>query len=96
MGSVKRQPVYSDYALHPGTVLDEEIRARGISQVELAGRMRRPKNVVNEIIRGKKTITAQTALELERVLGISAETWLNLRTTYELTLARHASEGAAG
>jgi HTH-type transcriptional regulator/antitoxin HigA len=80
--------VRTDLAVHPGEFLGEEIEARGLSQRELADQMRRPYQAINEIIRGRKTITARTALELERVLGITAEYWLNLRNVYELTLAR--------
>jgi len=59
---------YPDVAIHPGEYLAEEIEARGISQKELAKRMQRPVNAINEIINGKKTVTAETALQLEAVM----------------------------
>ena len=79
---------YSDVAIHPGEYLAEEIEARGISQKELAKRMQRPVNAINEIINGKKSVTAETALQLEAVMPeIPARFWLNLETDYQLTKA---------
>jgi HTH-type transcriptional regulator / antitoxin HigA len=75
-------------AIPPGEYLAEEIEERGISQKELAKRMRRPVNAVNEIINGKKAITAQTALQLEEIMPeIPARFWLNLEIDYQLTKA---------
>ena len=77
-----------DIAIHPGEYLAEEIEARGISQRELAKRMGRPANTINEIINGKKSITAETALQLEEVMPeIPARFWLNLETEYQLVKA---------
>jgi HTH-type transcriptional regulator/antitoxin HigA len=79
---------YSDVAIPPGEYLAEEIEARGLSQKELAKRMGRPLNAINEIINGKKTITAETALQLEEVMPeIPAKFWLNLEADYQLTKA---------
>lgn len=85
---VTKTDAYPDVAIHPGEYLAEEIEARGISQKELARRMERPLNAINEIINGKKAITAETALQLEEVIPeISARFWLNLETDYQLTRA---------
>ena len=79
---------YPDVAIAPGEYLAEEIGARGISQKELASRMGRPINAINEIINGKKAITAETALQVEAVIPeIPARFWLNLETDYQLTKA---------
>ena len=79
---------YPDIAIPPGEYLAEEIEARGISQKELAKRMKRPLNAINEIVNGKKAITAATALQLEEALPeIPARFWLNLETDYQLTKA---------
>ena len=83
---VTRTDAYPDIAIPPGEYLAEEIKARGISQKDLARRMGRPINAINEIIHGKKAITAETALQLEEVMPeISARFWLNLETDYQLT-----------
>src|SRR4030042_3325324 len=83
---VTRTAAYPDIAIPPGEYLAEEIEARGISRKELARRMGRPLNAINEIIHGKKAITAETALQLEEVMPeIPARFWLNLETDYQLT-----------
>ena len=83
-----RTDAYPDVAIPPGEYLLEEIEARSISQKELAKRMRRPVNAINEIINGKKAITAETALQLEMVMPeIPARFWLSLETDYQLTKA---------
>ncbi len=85
---VTKTDTYPDVAIPPGEYLAEEIEARGISQKELAKRMKRPLNAINEIVNGKKAITAATALQLEEALpGIPARFWLNLETDYQLTKA---------
>lgn len=85
---VIKTDAYPDLAIPPGEYLAEEIDARGISQKELAKRMGRPVNAINEIINGKKSITAETALQLEEVMPeIPARFWLNLETDFQLTRA---------
>ena len=78
----------SDLAIHPGELLAEELESRGMTQRALAEAMGRPPQVINEIVRGKKAITAATAIQLEEVLGTSARLWLSLQATYELIRAR--------
>jgi HTH-type transcriptional regulator / antitoxin HigA len=86
---VIKTETYPDIAIPPGELLSEEIGERGITQKELARRMGRPLNAINEIVNGKKSITAQTALQLEDVMPeISARFWLNLEMDYQLTKAR--------
>jgi HTH-type transcriptional regulator/antitoxin HigA len=85
---VTKTDAYPDIAIPPGEYLAEEIEARGMSQKELARRMGRPLNTINEIVNGKKAITAETALQLEEVMPeISARFWLNLETDYQLAKA---------
>ena len=85
---VTKTDAYPDIAIPPGEYLAEEIEARGLSQKELARRMGRPLNAINEIINGKKAITAETALQLEEVMPeIPARFWLNLETDFQLTKA---------
>ena len=81
--------IWSDLPVPPGTVLDEELAERAMTQRELARRMGRPVQVINEIVRGKKAITHGTALEFEKVLGIPAHVWTNLESIYQMTLARN-------
>lgn len=93
--TTKNSTLYSDLAIPPGETLAEELEARGMTQKELAARMGRPPQVVNEIIRAKKAITPGTALDLERVLGVSAQFWLNLEARYQLIIARNRQRQTA-
>ena len=78
--------IYSDIAIPPGKILLDSIKALSISQTELARRMDQPIQAINEIIKGKKEITADTAAQLEKVLGTPAYIWLNLERGYRLNL----------
>ncbi len=88
--------VQADYrptrAVHPGRILSEELKARDISQKALAERMRRPPQVINQIIKGKKSITPETAIGIEKVLGIDAQIWINLQGIHDIALARIAED----
>ncbi len=87
---------WSDLPIPPGELLQEELDAIGMTQQELARRTDRPAQVINEIIRAKKRITHETALELEKVLGIPAHVWVNLEADYQLTEARLRDEEQLG
>ena len=75
-------------AVPPGETLLEILETKGITQSELAKRMGRPLKLVNEIIKGKTTITSETAMQLEQVLGVPARLWNNLEAGYQDTKAR--------
>ncbi len=81
-------PFTPDYAAPPGDMLAETLEHLGMSQTELARRMGRPIKTINEIIQAKTALTADTALELERVLGIPAHLWTNMEASYREHLAR--------
>ena len=90
MAADKSHNILSDIAIPPGETLAETIEAIGLTQAELAMRMGRPPQAINEIIRGKKAITSETAIELDRVLGTPAHVWINLEKEYQFTKARQA------
>ncbi len=77
-----------DYAIPPGDTLEETIEALGVTRARLAERTGRPQNTISEIISGKAAITPESALQLERVLGVPASFWKNLDANYRQTLAR--------
>lgn len=71
--------------IHPGEILEEEfLKPMGISQYRLAKDISVPPRRINEIVHGKRSITADTALRLGKYFGISAQFWLNLQTRYDL------------
>ncbi len=75
--------------IHPGEVLFEEfLDPMGISQNRLARAMGVPPRRINEIVHGKRTITADTALRLARALGTSEKFWIGLQADYDLEEAR--------
>jgi HTH-type transcriptional regulator/antitoxin HigA len=78
----------TDAIIPAGELLREELESRGMTQKQLAQAMARPAQVISEICRGKKEITAETALVLEEVLGTPAHVWLSLEADYRLALAR--------
>ncbi|MCY4391342.1 MAG: HigA family addiction module antitoxin [Chloroflexi bacterium] len=88
--STRSSADHSDAGTPPGDFPQERLHDLGISQVELARRLGRPRQVVNEIVRGKNAITAETALDLEAVLTTPAHIWLGLEQEYRLVLARRA------
>ena len=74
--------------IHPGEVLLEDfIEGFGITQNKLAVSVGVPPRRINEIVHGKRAITADTALRLSKYFGTSAAFWLNLQTHYDLDLA---------
>lgn len=75
--------------VHPGEVLMEDfLEGFGITQNKLAVSIGVPPRRINEIVHGKRAITADTALRLGRYFGIDPQFWLNLQAHYELELAR--------
>lgn len=70
----------------PGDTIQEHIDFIGMSQTELAERMGRPKEKINDIIKGREPITTATAFQLDKVLGIPASFWLNREKTYRKDL----------
>jgi len=72
----------------PGRILMRELDARGWTQRDLAQIMERPPQAINEIVKGSKQITPETALELSEAFGTSPEFWTNLEANYRLFLAR--------
>jgi antitoxin HigA-1 len=77
--------------IHPGEILMEEfLRPLGITQYRLAKDISVPPRRINEIIHGKRAITADTALRLSRYFGTSERFWLNLQSRYDLEKLKDA------
>lgn len=79
---------------HPGvTLLEDFMEPMGLSANHLAQLLDVPQNRVSEIVRGRRSISADTALRLEKAFGVSAQFWLNLQQQYDLILARQNAKG---
>ena len=73
---------------HPGEILLEEfLEPAGITQTEFARKLGWTRARLNELIKGKRGITADAALDLAEALGTSAKLWMNLQATYDLDQA---------
>ena len=73
--------------IHPGEILMEEfLKPMGLSQYRLAKDISVPPRRINEIVHGKRSISADTALRLGRFFGISPQFWLNLQTRFDLEI----------
>ena len=82
--------ILSDLPIHPGETLASVIEEHGLTQSRLASLMGRPTQVINEIVRGKKNITPETATGLERVFDVPATFWISLQSRHDITLAKCA------
>jgi addiction module HigA family antidote len=79
---------------HPGEVLNEEfLRPLGMSVNALAMALRVPATRIGAIVKGERSVTADTALRLARFFGTSPEFWMNLQAMYDLTKARRDTGG---
>lgn len=73
---------------HPGEILLEEfLQPGGTTQADFAGRIGWTRARLNEIVRGRRGITAEAALDLSEELGTTARLWMNLQTTWDLDQA---------
>ena len=80
--------------IHPGEILFEEyMKPLGLSQYRLAKDISVSARRVNEIVHGKRAITANTALRLARYFGTSDRFWLNLQTRYDLEVQKERLKG---
>ena len=78
--------------IHPGEILLEEfLEPLGLSQYRLAKGISVPPRRINEIVHGKRAVTADTALRLARYFGTTPDFWINLQVAYDLSLARAKS-----
>ena len=83
MGTKKMKPI------HPGEILLEEfLKPLNISQYKLAKDISVPPRRINEIVQGKRSISADTALRLSRYFGLSERFWLNLQSRYDLEVEK--------
>lgn len=75
-------------AMHPGQLLKDELDTRKMKQIDLAKELGIAKNVMSEIINGKRNLTPELAVRLEDALGIKAEFWMKYQMAYEIDKIR--------
>lgn len=81
-----------DYAVHPGDYLEEVLASRGIGKKEFADRCGLSAKTVSQIVNGKVTFSPDVALQFEKVLGIAAEIWLGMLSSWQLFQSRKEDE----
>jgi addiction module HigA family antidote len=74
--------------VHPGEILADELEETGLTAKKLADVLDVPPNRLYQLLAGKRSVTADTALRLGHYFGMSADFWMNLQTAYELDMAR--------
>jgi antitoxin HigA-1 len=74
-------------AIHPGEILADELEELGVTPTALARQLAVPPNRITQIIKGKRSITGDTALRLGHWFGTSAQFWLNLQAAYDIRVA---------
>ena len=80
--------------IHPGEILMEEfLKPMGISQYKLAKDIHVPARRINEIVHGKRSVSADTALRLSRYFNLSERFWLNLQSRYDLEVEKDKLRG---
>ena len=81
--------------MHPGAILQREfLRPLGLSLSAAARELNVPVTRISEIVRGRRRLSADTALRLARFFGTTPEQWLRLQAEYDLALARRRSGGS--
>ncbi|HUT02396.1 MAG TPA: HigA family addiction module antitoxin [bacterium] len=88
MSSLQLYQYEPDYAVHPGKILKEHLSARNMKQSDLARLCGLSAKHISQIISGNAPVTPETAIQLERVLGMSANIWNNLDADYRLHIAK--------
>ena len=78
-------------ATHPGEMIKDELKERGMTQKQLAAETGIKPSVLSETINGKRSVSLSVAIALERALGIPADVWMNLQTQHDLDTANIAA-----
>jgi len=93
----KKQNIrYAARVFHPGEILLDELNDRQLTQAEFSAIIDRPPRTVNEIIKGKRAITPETAEVIAAALGTSADMWLGMQGEYDLYLLNKKTQGKTG
>lgn len=86
------EELHSSVAIHPGEILKDEIEAAGLKKSFVADLLGIRPNHLSELFKGKRNVTADLALKLEKALGIDASFWIRLQGSHDLTVVRNQHE----
>ena len=90
---MNKQELTPFVATHPGEMIKDELKERGMTQKQLAAETGIKPSVLSETINGKRSVSLNMAIALEKTLGIPADVWMNLQTQYDLDAAHIAERG---
>ena len=88
-------PYEPDYAVPPGWILEEHLESRGLSLAAFARRCGCSLKLIGEIVAGEAPVEPGTALQFEKALGLGADIWLGIESSYRLHKAREAEAAAS-
>lgn len=91
----KGRTIETNIALHPGTVISDELEAREILKKDFAKAIGLQPSHLSDLLKGKRHVSAQLAIKLEEQLGIDAAFWLRVQMSYDLFVARKSAKKAA-
>ena len=91
----KGEEIKTDVLLHPGEILEMEIEARGLTKSAFAMDIKMYPSHMSDILKGKRNITEEITLRLEKALEISAEFWMRLQVEYNIFFLRNKLNNAA-
>ena len=80
-------------ATHPGEMIKDELKERNMTQKQLAAESGIKASGLRETINGKRSVSLNVAVALEKVLGVPADVWMNMQTQYDLDAANIAARG---
>ncbi len=86
--SSKGKELHTDVTLHPGEILEDELEARELKKTAFAALLGIKPGHLSELLRGKRHVSAATALKLEKLLNIPAEYWMRVQVQYDLFIER--------
>ena len=87
--NTRGKEIFTDIALHPGDVLNDELEAREIKKSSFAAQIGMKPGHLSELLHGKRHVSAATAIKLEKQLDIPAEYWLRVQIYYDLFVERN-------
>lgn len=94
--SIEMRSDVSKAPVHPGQYLADELKEIGVTPTELARQIDVPPNRLSEIIRGRRSITGDTALRLSHWFGTTPQFWMNLQSAYDVRVAAMRAGEAIG
>ena len=92
--STRGKEIFTDIALHPGEIINDELEARNIKKIVFAEQIGMKPGHLSDLLHGKRHVSAATAIKLEKLLNIPAEYWMRVQVYYDLFIERKKEEAA--